>query len=392
MTLTHTVERADALEWLASLPADSADLLLTSPPYSSARLYLENGEDLGIARDTEEWVKWMVEVCHAARRACKGLCAFVVEGRTRDYRYNCGPFLLAADLHRADFHLRKPPVYRRVGIPGSGGPDWLRNDYEPVVCFTRGGKLPWSDNTAMGHPPRWAPGGAMSSRLSDGSRVNKWGGSGKNTFRMKDGSIVRQTGEASRPPESAAADEPEGDAGLFGDAEGPPAKAPVKNAFGVSTTTTRRRTGTGERETQKPSRMGKAGTPRRPNGDRETQGYEPPVLANPGNVIQETYTAEEVAALMGEAQNLIDCNTGGGQMGSDLAHENEAPFSEALCEFFVLSFCPPGGLVLDPFSGSGTTASVAKRHGRNFKGCDLRQSQVDLSLRRLAGESTLLFT
>src|SRR5690606_2102779 len=139
----------------------------------------EGGEDLGIARDTEEWVAWMVEVCREARRVCKGLCALVVEGQTKDYRYTCSPFLLAADLHRAGFYLRKPPIYRRVGIPGSGGPDWWRNDYEPVVCFARGGKLPWSDNTACGHPPKWRPGGAMSHRTAHGRRVNQLGNDGE---------------------------------------------------------------------------------------------------------------------------------------------------------------------------------------------------------------------
>jgi hypothetical protein len=39
-----------------------------------------------------------------------------------------------AALHEAGFKLRKPPIFQRVGIPGSGGPDWLRNDYEFVVC------------------------------------------------------------------------------------------------------------------------------------------------------------------------------------------------------------------------------------------------------------------
>ena len=136
------VVQGDCLDALASLPADSADLVFCSPPYEQARLYLEDGADLGIARDTEEWVAWIVQVCAAARRVCRGLCAFVVEGQTRDFRYTSWPDLLRADLHRAGFHLRKAPIYQRIGIPGSGGPDWLRNDYEPIVCFTRGGKLP----------------------------------------------------------------------------------------------------------------------------------------------------------------------------------------------------------------------------------------------------------
>ena len=73
-------------------------------------------------------------------------------------------------------------------------------------------------------------------------------------------------------------------------------------------------------------------------------------------------------------------------MGSPLAHENEAPFPEELAEFFVKSFAPENGIVCDPFSGSGTTAAVAMKWGRRAIACDLRQSQVELSRRRIAGE------
>src|SRR5262249_45496462 len=54
------IDQADCLEWFAAQPADSLDLVFGSPPYGKARLYLENGEDKGIARDTESWVAWMV--------------------------------------------------------------------------------------------------------------------------------------------------------------------------------------------------------------------------------------------------------------------------------------------------------------------------------------------
>jgi DNA modification methylase len=70
-------------------------------------------------------------------------------------------------------------------------------------------------------------------------------------------------------------------------------------------------------------------------------------------------------------------------MGSRLAHQNEAPFPEALAEFFIRSFCPPGGVVFDPFCGSGTTAAVALRHGRNAIACDIRESQIELTCRRI---------
>jgi len=47
--------------------------------------------------------------------------------------------------------------------------------------------------------------------------------------------------------------------------------------------------------------------------------------------------------------------------------------------------CKPGGIVLDPFSGSGTTGLAAARHGRKYVGIDLSAEYLDLSLRtRLA--------
>ena len=70
-------------------------------------------------------------------------------------------------------------------------------------------------------------------------------------------------------------------------------------------------------------------------------------------------------------------------MGDPLAHENEAPFSEDLADAFIRSFCPPGGTVLDPFCGSGTTLAVAAKTGRKSIGFDIRESQIDLSRRRL---------
>jgi len=75
-------------------------------------------------------------------------------------------------------------------------------------------------------------------------------------------------------------------------------------------------------------------------------------------------------------------------MGSKLAHENEAPFPESLVEFFIRSFCPPGGTVLDPHCGSGTSLAVAQRLGRDFIGIDVRESQVELSAKRVNEDSS----
>lgn len=262
-------EQADAIQFLMRLPDDSVDLLFTSPPYLMARTY---GIE-GAAKPLGQWVEWMANLVAAARPKVKGLIAINCEGQTRGYSYQPAPFLLMARLHAAGFTLRKPVVFYRSGIPGSGGPDWLRNDWEPVVCCTRPGRLPWSDPIACGKPPKYRSGGAVSHRVADG----RW-----------------RTGRIARPD-----------------------------------------------------------------------------IANPGNVVR--------------------CVVGGKRMGHELAHENEAPFPLKLAAFFVRSFCPPGGVTCDPFSGSGTTCHAAVEHGRRFVGCDVRASQVDLIARRMATVTPDLF-
>lgn len=55
-----------------------------------------------------------------------------------------------------------------------------------------------------------------------------------------------------------------------------------------------------------------------------------------------------------------------------------ATFPPALIEPCVLAGCPVGGVVLDPFGGSGTTAGVAVAHGRNAILCELNPEYGEL--------------
>lgn len=268
----------DAIDFLNAQPDDSIDLLFTSPPYELARTYGIGDKMVG----GEAWVAWMFAVVQAAAPKVKGLIAINCEGQTRGYRYSMTPFLLAADLHRAGFNLRKPCVYERDGIPGSGGPDWLKNRWEPIICITRPGRLPWSDNTACGKPPAYGAGGRVSHRGSNGQR----------------------------------------------------------KTFTVQT----RRQENGELQVANERDIGRA----------------VPDIANPGNI--------------------IDC---GANTHFGFGNESEAPFPLELPTFFVKSFAPPGGVVCDPFFGSGTTMEAAIGNGRTFIGCDIRESQRRIARRRL---------
>jgi hypothetical protein len=290
-----TFIRADA----ASLPlADlSVDLVFGSPPYMDARTY-----GIDAQRDCRAWIEWMLTVSTEALRVCKGAVCWVVGGVTRNGCYWPGCEGLLFEWWTRGGDCWRPCYYHRVGIPGSGGKQWFRADVEYVLALKRPGALPWADNTAMGHAPRWAPGGAMSYRLASGARVNErdvWGNTDHAT--------------------SAAGRRADG-------------------------------------------RHKKRRRPERGNEKGAAAGV--PTIANPGN--------------------LIHLNVGGGVMGDSICHENEAPFPEALAEWFVRSLCPPGGVVLDPFSGSGTTACVAHRLGRIGIGIDIRENQCELGRARLA--------
>ena len=64
-----------------------------------------------------------------------------------------------------------------------------------------------------------------------------------------------------------------------------------------------------------------------------------------------------------------------------------AVFPSELIEPCILAGAPVGGIVLDPFMGSGTTAQVAQDLGRKYLGCELNTEYGKLQQKRLAQQS-----
>jgi DNA modification methylase len=62
-----------------------------------------------------------------------------------------------------------------------------------------------------------------------------------------------------------------------------------------------------------------------------------------------------------------------------------ATFPPDLIKPCILAGCPEGGIVLDPFIGSGTTALVAKRLNRNYIGIDINPEYCKMARERLQG-------
>jgi site-specific DNA-methyltransferase (adenine-specific) len=65
---------------------------------------------------------------------------------------------------------------------------------------------------------------------------------------------------------------------------------------------------------------------------------------------------------------------------SDREHVTQKPVGLMLD---MVEICPAGGLVLDPFMGSGTTGVAAVQAGRRFIGCEQSLEYFDIACRRI---------
>ena len=66
-----------------------------------------------------------------------------------------------------------------------------------------------------------------------------------------------------------------------------------------------------------------------------------------------------------------------------------ATFPPDLIEPCILAGSEPGDIILDPFMGSGTTAMVAKQHGRYYMGCELHEDYGELIKNRVPEDQPL---
>ena len=70
------------------------------------------------------------------------------------------------------------------------------------------------------------------------------------------------------------------------------------------------------------------------------------------------------------------------KQNGEKAHSTQKP--EALLYRIILATSSPGDIVLDPFIGSGTTAAVAKKLGRNFIGIEKESPYIKIAKARIA--------
>lgn len=259
----YALHHGDCIEVMRTLPAESIDAIVTSPPYAEQRKSTYGG-----IREAEypEWtVTWMTE----ARRLLKPNGSVLLNISPHKKNGGLADYVLRTRLavREAGWTEIDEIVWHKTNAMPTGRADRPKRTWESILWYGKHGRV-WSDAKANGHAP-----------------------------------------------------------------------APRSNNYG----------------SQKADRNGWDHSP--------TGGRVVPQIARCTNVF--------ASSVSGWWEKV----------------EHPAPFPVTLAEWLAKLTCPPGGTILDPFSGSASTGVAALRNGWNYVGIDAVAEYIDMSRARLEGEA-----
>ncbi|MBF0360007.1 MAG: site-specific DNA-methyltransferase [Oligoflexia bacterium] len=104
------------------------------------------------------------------------------------------------------------------------------------------------------------------------------------------------------------------------------------------------------------------------SGNRKTDGNTTPTVKRPINLTK-------CRGTIWEYLNAGDKNK--------LKQKHPAVFPDKIPFDFIQCFCPPNGIVLDPFVGSGSTVVMTKKLNRNYIGFDISTNYCEIAEERL---------
>lgn len=319
-----------ALETLRKFPAASIDFCMTSPPYWNQREYQNGG--LGLEVTHEQFINNLLLVFEEVKRVMKDSGSFWLNlGDTYQSKGLVGlPWRVAlAMIDKQSWILRNDVIWNKIKGPDNSK-DKLRNTHEYIFHFVKHSKNFYYDVDAIRSKPR-------ETQVRNGAVISATGVSGVRYKRQ----IELSTSLTSEEKQSAflALNETlqkivKGELSDF--------RMVIRNQQRTTHSNSEKVSGRAKELMQKGFYILRY----HPNGSKPSDVWE-----------------------------LIPEDTAN-------RSEHYASYPEDLCKVPLLATCPPKGIALDPFCGTGTTNFVAAQFARKSVGIDLSQSYLDYAVRR----------
>ena len=323
----------DSLDVLKSLPDECIDCAITSPPYYMKREYVGGG--IGLEGTWQEYVNNLVAICAEVYRVLKPTGSFWrnIGDSYQDKSLIMIPERVAMRLtDDVGFTLRNHVVWNKLKGAPDNAKDKMRTLWESVFFLTKSPNGYFYDMDAARKPPRKAK------STKHGAVVSATGVSGVR-YRRKIELSTELTDEekscAMRALEDMLLQVEKGDVPDF--------------------------------------RMVIRGASRTTHGDSTKLSGRAKELAEKGFYFLK-YSNK--GANISDVWDIIPEDT-------QNRKSHYAPYPEDLVKNPIALTCPQGGIVLDPFVGTGTTCKVARDMGRRSIGIDLGREYLETAEERL---------
>lgn len=320
----------DSLSQLRTFPADCIDFAMTSPPYWGQRAY--SGGGIGLEPSAAEYVEYLLAIFAELKRVLKPTGSFWLNiGDAYEKKCLVGlPWRVALGMtDRQGWILRNSVIWNKIKGAPDNAKDKLRNVHEPVFHFVKTGRYHYDADAIRKKPGQ--------SKVVNGSVISATGVSGVRYRRQIE--LSTALSETEKAAAFRALNEILHDVRLGKLAD---------------------------------FRMIIRGQQRATHSDSERVSGRARELAERGFYFLKYHPN---GAKPGDVWDIIPEDTQNRKL-------HFAPYPEDLCRMPILATCPEGGIVLDPFCGTGTTNLVAFHLGRRSVGIDLSADYLRIAEER----------
>lgn len=320
----------DAVEVLSHIPSGAIDFCMTSPPYWGKRSY--DGGGIGLESTYQDYIESLLEIFAEVYRVLKPAGSFWLNiGDSYDNKRLLGiPWRVAIEMmDRQGWILRNNVIWNKVKGGLDNSIDKLANTHEDVFHFVKN-KSYYYDIDSIRSKPK-------ATKVVKGAVVSATGVSGVRYRRQIELSTALSDVEKS-------------------------------NAFkALEETLTLVRNGD-----LADFRMIIRGQQRTTHSDSTTVSGRAKELQARGFYFLKYHPK---GSKPGDVWDIIPEDTQG-------RGKHYAAYPEDLCKTPIIATCPPGGIVLDPLCGTGTTMYAAQMLGRKSIGIDISRDYIAVAKER----------